>query len=322
MSSPGKLMFAVTREDPEIEILIHNTINPKSILTVASGGCLPFQLKHMFPKTRVVAFDFNYKQIEHCKIKAQKIKNNNLLDLNIDNNDSRGINQCGQFESMFRTLRFLFIEFLSSEEEINDFFSDRVSIDDRRNLIDSWVANPYWEVIFYMTFCDRFINIMFDESATQHAPPDSMPKYFMNILENGFRKTGSYKNPWLQHIFLGRYKKSDCLSYLNSAESIDIEFVHGPLLSVKDINKFQLVSLSNIFDWSDDSIVESWSNYLMELDSGAYVIIRQLNNERDLIKFFNNGFKSIESIGERTLDSLVRSDRSLFYNKFIVLVRT
>ena len=79
--------------------------------------------------------------------------------------------------------------------------------------------------------------------------------------------------------------------------------------------------LSNIFDWSSDQLVEDWSSCLMSLRRGSYITIRQLNNERDLSKFFDIGFDITDCVGGRSIASILKSDRSLFYNRLTVLVR-
>ena len=91
--------------------------------------------------------------------------------------------------------------------------------------------------------------------------------------------------------------------------------MHGELTDVNEISRFQLISLSNIFDWSDDNLVEKWANYLKDIESGSCITIRQLNNDRDIKKYFKDQFYEEKSIAQKFLEK----DRSLFYNNFIVL---
>ena len=115
--------------------------------------------------------------------------------------------------------------------------------------------------------------------------------------------------------FLGKYISSSCLPYLTSGQKLDVEFIYGQLTDVNDISRFQLVSLSNIFDWSDDSLVKGWADYLNGLKSNSYITIRQLNNNRNVQKYFRNEFSEDKSIGLE----FSKKDRSLFYNNLIVL---
>ena len=315
MNNDKNLMFAITREDPSLELHIAKLINANNILTVASGGCIPLELKYQIPSLNVSAFDFNDTQIEHCKNKIKAIQKSDLKLLNINCSDSNGLSQCGQFESMFRLLRFLFLEFLCDESDLEYFFSQNSDSSTRKKMVAGWMDNKDWETIFYQVFCDEFVHSIFDESATQNAAPDSYPKYFERVFSSGLMDPHSNNNPWLHHIFLGKYISSNCLSYLTSGQKLDVEFIHGQLTDVNDISKFQLVSLSNIFDWSDDSLVKGWADYLNGLESNSYITIRQLNNNRNVRKYFKNEFSEDKSIGLEFL----KKDRSLFYNNFIVL---
>lgn len=315
MANDNDLIFAVTREDPSLELYLAKFINATDVLTVASGGCMPLELKYQIPNLNVTAFDFNIKQIEHCKEKIYAIEKSDLKKLNIDNDDKEMLNQRGQFESMFRLLRFLFLEFISSKNELEYFFSKNSNHLDRQNIVNKWIKNKHWEPIFYQVFCDGFIHSIFDESATQNAERNSYPKYFEKVFLDGFKREDCSRNPWLHHIFLGKYLSGECLSHVQSKQRLDVNFVYGQLTDVKEISKYQLISLSNIFDWSNEILVNQWANYLQELKPGSYITIRQLNNNRDINKYFGNYFNEEKSIAEKFL----KKDESLFYNNFIVL---
>jgi S-adenosylmethionine-diacylglycerol 3-amino-3-carboxypropyl transferase len=87
---------------------------------------------------------------------------------------------------------------------------------------------------------------------------------------------------------------------------------------VPDLARFDLVSLSNVSDWSDDALVARWATVLSRaLRPGALVVIRQLNNRRDVRRFFNSAFDFDQA---RSDDVLVR-DRSLFYERIEVAAR-
>jgi len=314
MNNDKNLMFAVTREDPSLELYLTKFTNATDVLTVASGGCMPLELKYQIPNINVTAFDFNSTQIEHCKNKIDAIEKFELNKLNIDNENQEMLNQCGQFESMFRLLRFLFLEFISSENELKYFFSENSDQLDREEIVNKWNKNKYWESTFHQVFCDEFVHSIFDETATQNAAPNSYPKYFEKVFLDGLVKKNSNNNPWLHHIFLGKYLSGKCLEHIESKKKIKINFIHGQLTDIKHISKFQLISLSNIFDWSDNTLVEKWANHLKKLNSGSYVTIRQLNNNRDVKKYFQKEFNEEKSIAEKFL----KKDRSLFYNNYII----
>jgi S-adenosylmethionine-diacylglycerol 3-amino-3-carboxypropyl transferase len=90
-----------------------------------------------------------------------------------------------------------------------------------------------------------------------------------------------------------------------------LELVEGTLAEVPSLDRFEVISLSNIFDWSDDALVADWGARLAAgARSGAAVILRQLNNRRDVSRFFP-GFRFDDALGAE----LQARDRSLFYER-------
>jgi S-adenosylmethionine-diacylglycerol 3-amino-3-carboxypropyl transferase len=78
------------------------------------------------------------------------------------------------------------------------------------------------------------------------------------------------------------------------------------------------VSLSNVFDWSDDAVVARWAGVLSrDLRPGTLVVLRQLNNRRDVRRFFTEAFDFDDAGSE----DRVSRDRSLFYERIEVAVR-
>ena len=84
------------------------------------------------------------------------------------------------------------------------------------------------------------------------------------------------------------------------------------------LERFDLYSLSNVFDWSDDALVAAWAGRLKRAARpGSVVLLRQLNNERDLRRWFAPEFRFDDALGE----ALLARDRSLFYNRIEVATR-
>ena len=94
-----------------------------------------------------------------------------------------------------------------------------------------------------------------------------------------------------------------------------LELVLGSLTDVPRLDRFQLYSLSNIFDWADDRLPTEWGQLLASVAApGSAVLIRQLNNRRDVRRFFAPAFHFDEALGA----ALQASDRSLFYERIEV----
>jgi S-adenosylmethionine-diacylglycerol 3-amino-3-carboxypropyl transferase len=290
--------FAVVREDPAIEEMVCARVGARSILTVASGGCTALSLVHAHPELAVTAFDMNPVQLAHVRAKAEAIANGDLGEL-------RMLNQCGEFEGLFRTLRRFVEEFVAPREELLRFFAGSV---ERR---EAWFANKYWKVGFELALHDSFLHAMFGPAATQHAEPGSYPGYFQRVFERGLRRPDATTNPFLEHVLLGDYEHPP--KFLQARRALPIELVQGTLLDAGDLRRFDVISLSNIFDWSDDALVAEWARALDASRSGTAIIVRQLNNRRDVRRFFPQ-FTFDDALGEE----LVSRDRSLFYERIEV----
>lgn len=308
--------FAVVREDPRIEEVLVRRRHPERVLCVASGGDTAIHLAFRFPEVHITAFDFNPAQIEHARRKAAAIADAEHDRLNIDDASEDGLSQLGSFEALFRILRRAHIDLVGEESELETFFSPMTSLEERAQLLESWTRSPYWPRLFEITFYHPLLNTMFGPEATQHAEAGSYPRYFQRVFEDGLAREDAATNPFLQHIFLGRYNSADAPDFLTSERALDVDWLEGTLLDVPDsLDRFGLIHLSNIFDWSSDDLVRAWSRRLREeCRPGATIVIRQLNNHRALESFFEPDFTFDHDLG----DALLRDDRSLFYNRILV----
>ena len=314
----SRLKFAVVREDAELEALLVRETGAQAVLLVASGGCTALALKHAFPKLDVVAFDFNPTQLAHVREKAAAVERGELRQLNVGDASRAGLNQRGDFEGLFRTLRTFLLEFVLAQEELEAFFSPRTTLKARRVLLEHWKDSPYWAAAFAITFADGFLHAMFGPAATQHAVPGSYPGYFQRAFERGLAREDGGGNPFLQHVLLGHYRPEDAPAYVYAARALPVTLIEGTLLDVPDLERFDLIHLSNIFDWSDDALVTAWADTLArKAKPGAQILIRQLNNQRPLRRFFEPAFEFSDGLSAE----LLARDRSLFYERFEVGTR-
>jgi S-adenosylmethionine-diacylglycerol 3-amino-3-carboxypropyl transferase len=316
--SPSRIKFAVVREDPDVEhaLCLHN--KAERLLVVASGGCTALTLAYRVPGLRVTAFDFSELQLAHVRRKADAVTRGDLRALNVGDDSSRGINQCGEFESLFRTLRRFLAEFVAPAEEVEAYFDVETPVEGRRALVNGWCASRYWPAAFSLCFHDALLHAMFGPAATQHAEPGSYPRYFQRAFERGLLRDDGPTNPFLSHVLLGRYLAGHAPDYVRAGRPLAVELVHGQLPDVPDLARFDVVSLSNVFDWSDDGLVATWATTLRALRPGSAVVIRQLNNRRDVRRLLADGFAFDGALG----DDLLSRDRSLFYERIEVAFRT
>ncbi|MCU0681583.1 MAG: BtaA family protein [Polyangiaceae bacterium] len=310
-----EIKFAVVREDAELEAELVRIVGAREALVVASGGCTALTLCRLYPSLRVTAFDLSVSQLEHLVLKADAAERGDLAALNVGTDDDCGLNQRGAFEGLFRLLRGFLIEFVTGREELESFFLG--SAEARAALLPGWQRTPYWAAAFRTAFCDPFLGAMFGPAATQHAAPGSYGLYFEQAFSRGLAAPEAHANPFLQHVLLGRYLEPPAYARGGPLPSRPA-LVEGSLLEVSDLARFDVVSLSNVFDWSDDALCARWGRVLArQMRPGSAILLRQLNNERSLRPFFDQHFRFDDPLAR----ALAQRDRSLFYNRFEIAFR-
>lgn len=311
MSPP--LKFAVVREDPELERDLVARTGARAVLTVASGGCTALALCAQHPDLAVTAFDLNPAQLDHVRAKVRAARQRDLRALNVGDDARDALNQRGEFEGLFRVLRGFLDEFVWQPGEARRYFSTPGF---SQEIAARWVAHRYWAAAFEVAFAEALLHAMFGPAATQHAARGSYPGYFQRAFERGLAREDGCDNPFLQHVLLGEYLAPP--PYVPLPDAIDLSLVEGSLVDVPDLARFDVISLSNIFDWSDDALVAAWAADLRaRAKPGTAVLMRQLNNTRDLRRFFAEGFAFRDDLGAAYL----ARDRSLFYDRVEVAFR-
>lgn len=311
------VQFAVVREDPKIEAELVCLHQVSEVLLIASGGCTALTLQALFPDLRLTLLDLNPAQLELIKKKRQALTDTNIRPhtFNIGTSDSRGLNQCGNFESLFRGLREFIFDLVADEEQVRALFEERGGLKRATELLFS---NRYWPVAFDLFFSDSLLNTMFGPNATQHAKPGSYPKYFQKLFEKGLMSDQAFDNYFLHHVFLGYYldRPTSLPHYLTvSPPDYHFQMVEGTLDQVSDLGCFDLISLSNIMDWMSPADITTLLVKLQnQMKSGAIVLYRQLNNPIDLETEFGDSFQFDPALGNRLLEA----ERSLFYSSIHV----
>jgi S-adenosylmethionine-diacylglycerol 3-amino-3-carboxypropyl transferase len=312
------IQFATVREDPRLEQFLVERFSAKHALLIASGGCTALSLRASHPACKLTLLDMNPDQLALVQAKLSalelsKVKRDQCL--NVGDASPSGLNACGNFESLFRVLRTILCDFVIPRGELIDAFRTPGTI---ARLGEGWFSDPYWPVAFTLAFHTDFLNTMFGPSATQHAEPDSYPRYFQQVIERGLRRSDAFDNYFLHHILLGHYLDRALPQYMREpVETTPFETVCGVLNDVSDIGAFDLISLSNVMDWMSEAEQKSLSEALAPARAGTALIIRQLNNERDLTPVLGLSWKLDEALGR----TLLEMDRSLFYNRILVYVR-
>ena len=309
------IQFAVVREDARIERALVERHRPERIMLIASGGCTALTLRALYPELNLTLVDPNQAQLALVDRKldalAGPVDEARWARFNVGHDDPAGLSQSGNFESLFRGLRGFVESMVAPADEIAQLFEPTA---DRAAIAQRAFASRYWPAAFEMFFCDALLEAMFGPDATQHAPRGSYPDYFRRIFERGLLRDDAPQNPFLHHVFLGQYLPDPaCLPFFLTApgpkNGLDSRL--GLMQTVDDFHRFHLVSLSNILDWMAPTEVKALIEKLSaDLQPGAVVVYRQLNNDRDLTALFGPDF----SFDERLSARLHADDRSVFYS--------
>ena len=309
------VQFAVVREDPMIEAELVRLTNASNVLLIASGGCTALTLQALFPDLHITLIDSNPAQLELVQKKIKALRD---LDkpaqqqrFNIETSNPNGLNQSGNFESLFRGLREFIFDLVADEAKIRSLFEEEGRLADVSEIIFS---NNYWRVAFDMYFSDSLLNAMFGPNATQHAETGSYPRYFQTLFEKGLMATTAFDNYFLHHVLLGYYlQRPASLPYYLSSPPTDCHFqmIEGTLDQVQELQHFDLISLSNVMDWMPLADIALLIKHLQkQMKSGGSILYRQLNNYTDLSAYFGNSFEFDAALGAR----FQKIERSLFYS--------
>jgi len=318
----NKVQFAVVREDPMIEAELVRLTKAKHVLLIASGGCTALTLQALFPDLLMTLVDFNSAQLDRVREKMCAVHTEDdairCQKLNIGTSNPNGLNQCGNFESLFRCLREFIFDLVADETEVRSLFEEK---DQLANVSELFFSNKYWHVVFELFFSDELLNTMFGPEATQHAESGSYPRYFQSLFEKGLSTPQAFNNYFLHHVFLGYYlSRPECLPYylLSPPTGYHFQMIEGTLNDVSELQHYDIISLSNIMDWMPLFEIASLIKHLQTgMRSGAIVLYRQLNNNTDLSTYFGDSFVFDQTLGVR----LLAAERSLFYSNVHVAKR-
>ena len=317
MSIFNSVLFAVNREDHYVEYDVINRLDPNRMLMIGSGGCIALSIKTTYPDLDLNVIDVNPHQLTHINKKSKAVQCSDLKELNVHTKDDSCLNQAGKFETMFQELRDSFIELVSNKKEVLSFFDSDMSDISRSIILEKWTNHNNISTPFQNVFNDKNINKVFSDEATKHGSPGSYISYMKNKILTGLNKKDSHLNPFLQHIFLGYYQSDNAFPYMKSKNKLDIPMTEGSILNLDNIYSYDVVSLSNIFDWSSDTIVKTHARYLSQMKKGSAIIIRQINNHKNWIEIFNDYFTE-----DKNFDSYWQEhDRSMFYDHIKLFIR-
>lgn len=313
------IQFGLVREDPALELCVLDWLQPKDarVLLVASGGCTALTLSALRPSLQITLIDANRAQLDLVERKVTALREHGPLSLErrrlfgIDTDDAHSLSGCGNFESLFRGWRSLINDLVMSTRDLTWVLEGAVSRDRLLN-------NRFWPASFEMFFGDALLEAMFGPEATQHAPNGSYPAYFRRLIEDGLRRPDAATNGYLHQVILGHYLDGALPEFMARPCDARFELVHAPMAAGPSFDRFDLIQLSNLFDWMDaDGVKAIVDRLCAECRPGTVVLLRQLNNRAPVENLFAPAF----AVDAPLSRDLTRLDRSLFYERVLVLVK-
>ena len=303
------VQFAIVREDPKVDQHILERHTASRMILIGSGGCTALALKAWNAGLTIDLIDSNPAQLRLVREKIRALREGASLErFNVESQSSTGLSQCGNFESLFRIFRKVLEEMVLSASDLSALFQEEDRF--QQNVLQL-TGSKYWPVAFQLAFHDTYLRALFGPSAIQYAEPGSYPTYFQKQLERGLSLQGAYDNPFLHHIFLGKYLKRALPDYL-AHRPTDFEF-QWLETSLQDVSfqEYDWIGLSNILDWTSPKEVETLLTRLKtETHPGTTVVWRQLNNHRPLWEALSPEFH----FDHQWEAELLSKDRSLFYS--------
>ena len=265
--------FAIVREDPNIEVKIIKDFSLSTALLIGSGGCTGLKLSNVFPNLTLSLFDKNPEQIKLIKEKVKNVTNINYL-MKLSNQ--------GLFESLFCDFSNYLVQHLWKINDLKHAISNN-----NKDFFKQCFARSAWHKAFYLFFNDRVLIDLFSPAACQYAQSDSYIHYFKSKIEKSILRYDISSNYHIQHIFLSHYQSSCTPSFFGQSIG-EINLIEGDIYSVENLQNFQLIQLSNIFDWLDQEQSKKIIEYLNKhVKKGSLLLIRQLNNNRPLATYLD-----------------------------------
>lgn len=313
------LQFAVVREDPQLELALLGDLTDATALMIASGGCTGLAVAALRPQVRLTLLDANESQLKWVKSKHEGLlsyrqdSEERAHHFGLDHDDRTSLSGAGNFESLFRGLRHFIYEMVIPKHQLVDLLFRDTGL-----LLHRLRQSKYWPVAFSLYFSDALLVAMFGPDAIQHAPANSYPRYFQRAIETGLERADSATNGFLHHILLGHYTASSIPLFLRHPAGPLPTLLHTQIENVATFSPYQLISLSNLFDWMNEATVFGIAQRLnRECQPGARLLIRQLNNRAPVEKLLS-GFDFDFARGE----TMLSQDRSLFYERILVGTKT
>lgn len=303
-------MFSQVREDPNIEINLHNKLlnSNKRYLIVGSGGCTVLSLLSEIKDNVIIdIIDFSSEQLYLIQLKISIIY---YFKSNID-----GILD--------------FWEGILPVDSINHIFNKLKLTNECRNywlnnylLYTGINQNGIFEQIFKELIKSEFnFELVFDrdnlkEKFGEDSVVNSLNHEFYDHFKSVINKyDGDETNYFNYQILYNKYDRNHLPRYFNNLSNIiknidKINYINDNIFDyISNSNiKYDMIHTSNVTDWMNINKCEIFLiNIFNKLEDNGIVIMRRLNGDYELSKLISDKFNIID----------IPHDKSQFYNEVI-----
>lgn len=323
-------------------------------LSIASGGDNTFALLLSNPE-KIYAFDINRTQLHLMKLKMAVIENLSYeealaflgvkesgdrlttffsLKGKLDSESyeyfderreliSQGVLHVGKFERYFQIFRRVVCPLFCSKKKLYEF-CNLSSLNEQREFYEKHIDNRRFRMLFKIFFGVKVMGSLGrDRSFYQHVEDTGdVGGDIKKRFEFGIFHSKNHSNPYLSYILRGNYSENSLPIYLRREyfelirERLSkIVFFHGTLMDLEQVEKFDFLNLSDIFEYlSEEDFLKNVEKLEKMSKEGSRIALWNMQNRRYLPK---EKFQLMEEESR----GLFLENQSYFYRDFSVYRR-
>ena len=315
---PAYIHYSNCHEDISF-IMSHITVKPERILSVASALDNALALLLLDPR-EIVAIDLNHTQIYLCELKKCGVKYLSyeqflvllgisegdrlfcyeLIRERLDGDTRRyfdghlylitqiGLVNCGRFEYYFSVFKNRALPLIHSKRTIEEFMSAE-TLEEQRGFYGERFDNLRFRLMFRLFFSEAVMKRLGRDKEFFKYNQGSVSALQKRKFESCIKNNLNRENPYLQYVILNRF---DSLPVYLRKENFELIKKRIDRLTIKktrfedeikECEPFDLMYLSDIFEYMDGSVMPSMTQSVTEaLRDGGEVLLFNMMNPRRL----------------------------------------
>jgi S-adenosylmethionine-diacylglycerol 3-amino-3-carboxypropyl transferase len=232
---------------------------------------------------------------------------------------SEGVIHCGKFERYFAILRNRLMPWIHSRRTIQKLFEPKSAEEQEKFYYKTW-CNWRWKLVFSIFFSRFVLGRLGRDPRLLQEVKINVHRFIFGQAERHLKSTAVQHNYFLKFIFTGEFAEQ--LPHYLRAENYErirgnlhkLKLHNGLLEEVLDKEPYNLLNLSNIFEYLDADTVKTIAEKITAtISQNGRLCYWNLMVPRQL-SVYNNSLEYLEELSEQ----LHNDDKCFFYSKFIV----